>query len=170
MTVEKKRRRWGVIAAEILLVVTVFIGINMFQTREAASGAAPELIAETISGEAYQLRKLHEPVIVHFWATWCPVCGLEEGNVERMAGSYPVISVAMSSGSDNEIRRYLDANELSFDVINDDGGEISAAWGVHGVPMTFFVDSEGEIRFKEMGYTTTAGLWLRAWLTGLLSR
>ena len=141
----------------------------MWQTRNAASGTAPALEARTINGEAYQLGSSGETTIVHFWATWCPVCEFEDGNFELVSRSYAVITVAMSSGSDNEIRRYLDKNELNFKVINDDSGEITTAWGVRGVPMTFFVDGKGNIRFTEMGYTTTLGLWIRGWLTGLFA-
>jgi thioredoxin-related protein len=51
-------------------------------------------------------------------------------------------------------------------VINDPDGALAAAWGVRGVPTFFVVDSQGMIRFREVGYTTGLGLRWRLWLVG----
>ena len=49
-------------------------------------------------------------------------------------------------------------------MVNDPDGRLAGAWGVHAVPATFIVDTNGEIRFVEVGYTTGLGLRLRLWL------
>jgi len=106
---------------------------------------------------------------VHFWATWCPVCKAEQGSIAAIAHDHPdVISVAMQSGKPEEVAKYLSDQGIAFPVLNDPDGSISAAWGVHAVPASFIIGPDGQIRFVEVGYTTSLGLRLRLWLAGML--
>ena len=161
----RKKRPFGRYLLEALVVIVIIVGINSWRTRDAASGPAPLLSGYTLNGEPYELsRKPGEPVLVHFWASWCPVCNLQDGNIVTLSEEFPVITVAMSSGTDEEVREHLEEEELMLTVINDESGEISSRWGVKGVPTTFVIDAEGEVRFVETGYTTTLGLRARRWL------
>ena len=49
-------------------------------------------------------------------------------------------------------------------VLMDEDGEIARGWGVNGVPASFIVDTDGNIRHAGMGYATEMGLRLRLWL------
>jgi peroxiredoxin len=109
-----------------------------------------------------------QPVLVYFWATWCPVCRAEQGTIEAIAHDNPkVITVAMQSGSRDEVVKHLEEQALSFPVVNDPDNRISASWGVHAVPASFIIDRDGQIRFVEVGYTTGVGLRLRLWLAAV---
>ena len=166
----RKRRRIWRYFIEALLLIAIVIGINSWRTHDAVSGPAPLLSGMTLTGETFSLpQQSGEPVLVYFWASWCPVCKLQESNIASLSQEYPVITVAMSSGTDDEVREYLEQEGVMFRVINDESGEISSRWGVRGVPTTFVIDGEGEIRFVESGYTTTPGLMVRRWLAGVLS-
>ncbi|MBI1173926.1 MAG: redoxin family protein [Sideroxydans sp.] len=133
------------------------------------SGMAPPLSGMQLNGSAYTLPvRPAQPVLVHFWATWCPICRAEQGSIEAIAQDHPdTITVAMQSGSDAEVVRHLAEQGLHFPVVNDADGRLSAAWGVHAVPASFVISPDGQIRFVEVGYTTGAGLRLRLWLAGL---
>jgi peroxiredoxin len=99
---------------------------------------------------------------------WCPICKLEEGNIEALSSDYQVITVAMQSGNDMEINSYLQEQGLSFDTIADPYGEIATQWGVRGVPASFVLDSNGNIRFASVGYSTGVGLRGKLWAAGHL--
>jgi thiol-disulfide isomerase/thioredoxin len=107
------------------------------------------------------------PVLVHFWATWCPICRAEQGSIDALARDTPVITVAMQSGDRDAVVQHLRNETLSFPVLNDPDGVIAAQWGVRAVPASFIVDGAGRIRYVEVGYTTGIGLRLRLWLAGL---
>ncbi len=162
------RAKWRGFAVNVLVVVAVVAGIRLWQQRDMASGAAPLLQGVTLAGRHYELpaRPAH-PVLVHFWATWCPVCRAEQGSIAAIARDASVITVAMQSGASQEVARYLQEQQLDFPVVNDADGRIAAAWGVHAVPASFIIAPDGRIRFVEVGYTTEAGLRLRLWLAGL---
>ena len=81
MKEEKKRPFWRYLL-EALLVIALIIGINSWRTRDAVSGPAPMLSGNTLNGESYLLpRKPGEPLLVYFWASWCPVCKFQDGNI-----------------------------------------------------------------------------------------
>jgi thiol-disulfide isomerase/thioredoxin len=136
--------------------VVVVLAVRMWQQRDIVSGAAPAL-----PGVVWQ----KQPTLVHFWGAWCPVCRAEQGSIDAIAKDYPnTITVAMQSGDELAVGKFMREQSLSFPVINDPDGAISQAWGVHAVPASFIVDAAGQIRFVEIGYTTGWGLRLRLWL------
>ena len=134
-----------------------------------ASGMAPPLAGVKLDGNAYILpAKPAQPVLVHFWATWCAICRVDQDSIASIAQDHPnTITVAMQSGSDAEVTRHLAAQGFHFPVLSDPDGRFSAAWGVHAVPASFIISPDGKIRFVEVGYTTGPGLRLRLWMAGL---
>ena len=169
MNIDKKTnlklsRLWR-ISLQGLLIVAIIVGVNLWRTRDAASGPAPLLAATTLDGSHFDIREhLGKPLFVHFWAEWCPICSLEEDNIQSLSRDYEMITVAMSSGDDEAVRAHMKQSGLSFKVINDQSGQIALEWGVQAVPATFIIDAAGEIRFVEMGYSSRLGLVLRHWL------
>jgi peroxiredoxin len=101
---------------------------------------------------------------VHFWASWCPVCRLEQDNIANLAVDGRVITVATTSGTADELRGYLAEHALQLPVLMDEAGHIARQWGVNGVPATFVVDTKGQIRYAAKGYSTEWGLRLCLWL------
>ena len=120
-----------------------------------------------LGGESLDLSELRgKPVLVHFWATWCPVCRTQDGSIHNLAKDYQVLSIASSSGDAGQVRQYLDREALDFPVMLDETGELGNRWGVRGFPSSFIIDSSGEIRSIAVGYTTEIGLRMRLWLAG----
>jgi thiol-disulfide isomerase/thioredoxin len=160
--------RWRRRAAEALVLLLLVLGIRAWQQSSTASGPAPALAGELLNGKPLALAAFAgRPVLVHFWATWCPICRLEQDSIDALARDMPVITVAMQSGDRDAVIQHLRKETLSFPVLNDPDGVLAAQWGVRAVPASFIVDGAGQIRFVEIGYTTGVGLRLRLWLAGL---
>lgn len=167
-TAPSRAARWRRRAIEALILVVIIVGIRTWQQRDVVNGVSPLLSGTLLDGRAYTLPlKPARPVLVHFWATWCPVCTAEQGSIQSIADSgHEVVTVAMQSGNPADVARHMAERRLGFPVLNDADGRISAVWGVHAVPASFIVDRDGQIRFVEIGYTTETGLRLRLWLAG----
>ena len=153
---------------EALLVVGIVAAVQLWQSRGLADGVAPALAGTLSDGRAASLAEALEaaggrPVLVVFWATWCPVCKAEEGNIDAVAGDWPTLTVAMQSEGAAAVGKHLKARGLGFGAIVDDEGRHAADWKVRGVPTHFIVDSAGNIRFRLVGYTTELGLRARLW-------
>lgn len=163
-TPSPRPRRWTRWAIELLLVLVVVLAVHLYQTRSTASGAAPPLAGVGLHGEPLDLAALRgQTVLVQFWATWCPVCRVQEGSIQAIAQDWPVLSIALEDTPPERLRAYLRDEGLSFPVIRDVDGALAARYGVRGTPTSFIVDAAGNIRFTEVGYTTGWGLRLRLW-------
>ena len=153
-------------AVLLLLVVVTSVAVNLYKTRNTATGPAPALSTVSIYGEPLSLANQQQPVLVHFWATWCPVCSLEHDSIDSIAKDYPIITIAMQSGNAEELIQFMRQEQLSFPVVEDDDGLIARHWQVSGVPASFIMSPSGEIKFVEVGYTSELGLRLRLWWAG----
>ena len=109
----------------------------------------------------------NKPLMVHFWATWCPVCKIEAPNIQQVSKHYNVITIAVNSGSDENIKQYLKENNLDFKVINDQKSNHSQMFNIKVFPTTIIYDKDKKVVFSEVGYTSTLGLYLRMWWASL---
>ena len=165
MKLNKKVYRW---VLELSIIIIVLLAVRLWMQRDVVSGIAPNISAVTLKGQHFDLYKdKRRPMLVHFWATWCPVCKLEQSNIENTAKDHPVITIAMQSGNNDELSEFMQAEKLSFAVINDESGMLSRRYNIRGVPVSFILDKENKIEFVEVGYTTELGLRMRLWWAGL---
>lgn len=148
-----------------IFIIAGFIG-NLWMTRDQTEGLAPVISGQAIDGtHALQdFKKLKSPVLVYFFAEWCPICKVQHSVIEGINESYPVIGIAMQSGTLDAVKKYVNDRGIKFDVVNDASGMISADYGVNGVPASFIVDTQGIIQYSTRGYATEAGLRSRLWL------
>ena len=153
---------------EVTLILLVFIIIKTWMQRSMIDGTPAPIQATTIEGQAFELEALKgKSVLVHFWATWCNICRLEQDSIDAISKTHTVITIAMKSGQAEKVDAYMQKNKLSYPVINDPEGEISRRYGVNAVPASFILNPQGEIAFRESGYTSNWGLRIRMWLAGL---
>jgi len=157
----KLNRKWNT-ALQILIVVVVYFGIQAYHKRGTTRGTAPPLYGNLLDGTVVGPESFKgKPYLVHFWAAWCSICRLEQGSINAIAEDYPVLTIASQSGSKSEVAKFVKEHELNFPVLVDNSGQWAKAFGVLAYPTSFFVDSVGEIRFVEVGYTTELGLRAR---------
>jgi thiol-disulfide isomerase/thioredoxin len=170
MILEKIRQllkpRWRRVTLEILVFLLLYLALRTWMQRDLPAGPAPVLQGVTLTGQALDLATLGQgrPVLVHFWATWCPICKLEQGAINALSADYPVITIATQSGDAQAVQAFLQEQQLHFPVLMDEDGALLQRFGLHGVPATFVIDPHGKIAFREVGYTTGWGLRARLWL------
>ncbi|CAA6801112.1 MAG: Membrane protein, suppressor for copper-sensitivity ScsD [uncultured Sulfurovum sp.] len=121
---------------------------------------------------AYELRDINnqaieffdykeETLVVHFWGTWCPTCRLEADNIQALSDAHNVITIAVNSGTNAELAQYMDEHKLDFKVINDAQGALATKFNIAVYPTTLIYNPKGELKFTEVGYSTTLGLKAR---------
>jgi len=152
----------------ILLFIVVMQAANWWKTRDVQKGNLSQVTGELMDGTQFSIADFAgEPVLFHFWATWCPICELENGTIQSIAQDYAVITIASWSEGDAEVKAYMRDNQLTFPVMLDNSGKLAQSFGLKGVPTSFILDPNGEISFVETGYSTEPGLRLRLWLSTL---
>jgi len=149
---------------EILLVIlTMSILSNIISLYKSQSLLETPLELKSvklINNNTYNIQTT-KPILIHFWATWCPTCKLEASNINFLSKYFQVITIAVKSGSNYEIKQYLDENEYNYMVVNDPNGDISSNFKINAFPTTFIYDKNKKLIFSEVGYTSTIGLALR---------
>jgi peroxiredoxin len=143
---------------------------NVWMTRNQAAGEAPVFTLENLQGEklAVSYHPYDGPVLLYFFADWCPICKFQNGAISSIAEDYSVLAVAMQSGNNESLRQYAEKHELKFPILNDHTGFVSRSYGVYGVPASFVIDNDGTIRYSTRGYTPSISLRARMWLSQIL--
>lgn len=147
-------------AAVMLLVFILSNIISWIRAPEHRPESLPETTVRLVDGTLYRLKK-GRPLVIHFWAAWCRVCRAEMSNIQHVAARYDVLTVAVESGDDTDVKRYMREHGIDLKVLNDRDGLWRKRFGVAVFPTTFVYDAKGALRFIETGYTTTAGLLAR---------
>lgn len=161
----KKYYKWII---DIAIIVIIISAARFWMQKDVVTGSAPNINAVQLNGKQFNLyQHKTRPILVHFWATWCPVCKLEQSNIENISKDISTITIAMQSGSDEDVKQFMSDENLSFNVINDESGALSRSYNIKGVPVSFIVNKENKIEFVEVGYTTELGLRLRLWWASL---
>ncbi len=159
------QQRWLRILLEVTVILLILFAVRSWTQRDMVSGLAPDLQANLLNGESYSLlADKRRPLLVHFWASWCPVCQFEQDSIQAISADHPVITIAMQSGDAQEVISYMQQEGLQFPVINDPHGLLARRFGVRGVPSSFIIDENNTIVFRESGFTTEIGLRFRLWL------
>ena len=163
MTLQRLRL---LIVYALIFMLSGFIG-NIWMTRNQQTGQIPLLVAQDIEGHDFKLefnRAREKPVLIYFFAEWCPICKVQHAVISAIDEDYEVLGIAMQSGDTANVRKYVANQNIDFKVINDETGSISRSFGVNGVPAAFIVDKMGQIKYSTRGYATEAGLRSRIWL------
>jgi thiol-disulfide isomerase/thioredoxin len=96
-----------------------------------------------------------KPVIVNFWATWCPPCRAEMPSMQRaweQLKDDDVLLIAINVGeSKADIDAFLAEVPVSFPLPMDETMGVSQAWPMKGLPTTFVVDPEGRLVYRAQG-------------------
>jgi cytochrome c biogenesis protein CcmG, thiol:disulfide interchange protein DsbE len=123
--------------------------------------APPFVLREVGSGKSLSLDEFRgKPVVLNFWATWCGPCYEEHPVLVSNARSLPQVQFlgVVFQDSEDKIQRFLDDRGRAYPTVIDDAGKTAIAYGVGGVPETFFLDASGRIVAKYTGPLTTETL------------
>jgi len=135
----------------ILLVFVTFFTAVSFSTH--ANEIAKPWQLKTQNGDVISLAQYKgKPVILHFWATWCPYCKKLQPSLVALQKKYQVQGVELISISFNEDEGALPQDEIkrrgySF-LTAVMGEEVAKLYGVQGTPTTFFINRKNEIIWK----------------------
>jgi cytochrome c biogenesis protein CcmG, thiol:disulfide interchange protein DsbE len=122
---------------------------------------APEFRLTGLDGGIVDLAAYRgRPVVVNFWASWCTPCVREfpllaEARASHRADGLEVIGVLATSDARDRARRFARGNGGTWPVGVDRGGgpvgETAIAYGVAGLPETYFVRRDGSLAARQLG-------------------
>ncbi len=166
------RLRWNILIVLTLAVGLVWIWVNRLpvdraQTVDlrpapAVGHPAPDFTLTTAGGEPFNLADLRGiPVVLNFWATWCPPCRAELPELEaasnRFAGQVAIVGVNQAEAP-AAVQAFATQLGLTFAIPLDQDAAVSQRYFVRSLPTTFFIDRDGVIQQLQVGPVTEATL------------
>jgi cytochrome c biogenesis protein CcmG/thiol:disulfide interchange protein DsbE len=154
-----RSKRTGVIitfAVILALLGLLAWGLKKVQAGPRSNGIAPDFTLTTFDGRTVTLSKLRgQVVIINFWASWCVPCREEAAYLEQTWRKYEDQGVVFIGvdwvDTEKEALAYIDEFDITYLNGPDLGTRIAQAYNIQGVPETFFVARNGEIRGVHIG-------------------
>jgi cytochrome c biogenesis protein CcmG/thiol:disulfide interchange protein DsbE len=132
---------------------------------------APDFELAALDGENVRLSDLRGQVVaLNFWATWCVPCFEEHPllvSAARSLGDRARFIGVIYEDSEEQVRGFLARQGSAYPSLVDPGSRTAIAFGVFGVPETFFIDAEGRIAAKHIGPLDAASLQAKLGQAGL---
>lgn len=129
---------------------------------DAGEARVPGLEVQTLQGATLALSGLAgRPLVVSFWATWCPPCRREMPVLAAAQREHPEVAFVFANQGESPgtVRRYLAAEGLALEgVVLDPALALGKAAGVRGMPTTLFYDSRGRLVESRVGELSPATL------------
>jgi cytochrome c biogenesis protein CcmG/thiol:disulfide interchange protein DsbE len=147
-----------------------------FELELLAAGSRPAKLRRTLTRAAADGRlSLAElrgvPIVLNFWASWCPPCRTETPRLERAwrsAQKQGVLFLGLDMQDvSSDAREFLDENDVSYPNVRDKGNDVALRWGVTGLPETFFLRRDGRVIAHVVGEVSDEQL--RRGVAGALS-
>jgi len=140
---------------KVTYLSNLFILLIWYIPNAIAEGfpTAPPWQLTTQAGKSISLSDYQgKPVILHFWATWCPYCKKLQPKLVELEKKYQSSGIKIVSISFNEDDGATPQDEIKnrgYDFITAVKGELVAnQYGVRGTPTTFFINRQGEAIYK----------------------
>jgi len=133
---------------DIRFLIIILAGLSIPLTAFAA-----DFQWQDSKGETHSLKDYHgQPLLLHFWATWCPPCRSELPELVEWRRQHPEVIFIPISLDENPAaaRQYLQQYQLELTDNRGDNRE-AMQLGVRGLPSTFVIAGDSEIKLRLLG-------------------
>jgi cytochrome oxidase Cu insertion factor (SCO1/SenC/PrrC family) len=141
------------------------------QVAPGSGGRAPSFSLESTDGRRVTLAELAgKPLVLNFWATYCPPCRAEMPLLQRRVGSLGTVRLVLINEGDSSerAREFLTSIGINQAALLDSDLSVRKAYGVFLYPTTVFVRADGSIAGRQVGQLDDRVL--AAWLSTLTTQ
>lgn len=147
-----------------MIRLTLFVFFSFFLSGMSSpplrvGGPAPSFELESLQGKTFNSSDLKgKAVILNFWATWCVPCLKEMPEFNKAYSSLKGEDVAIIAinfaETRSEVGEFVKEHSINFPVLLDKYGDVSQDYRVRGLPVTYFISSDGIVTDLVLGGIT----------------
>ena len=147
------RKRFSVV---IIALIALLGGSVVACAKQPEAQYAPDFTLQTTEGESVTLSDFRgKPVMLTFWAIQCPACKLQAPYIQAFHDEWSSERMALLTidvgDSPAFVQDFVTQQGYTYPVLLDPQGVVGQAYGIPGVPVTFFIDAEGIGRAYKIG-------------------
>jgi len=119
-------------------------------TKGVSTNLAPDFTLQKLGGGAITLSEFkgQKPVVIDFWASWCPNCRRDMPNLNRFYEKYKdkveVIGVNLQE-KESTVQDFINSRGINFPIALDPHGEVSRVFGIQYTNTHFLIDINGNL-------------------------
>ena len=129
--------------------------VDQSPTEVSTSRSAPDFTLTDLHGNQVSLGDFSgQPVVINFWATWCPPCRTEMPHLveayQREEGKIVFLAISVDE-PDDTVRRFAEKYDIPLVILLDDSAKVASDYKVRSIPVTFFISRDGEVVVRYTG-------------------
>ncbi|MBQ8145557.1 MAG: TlpA family protein disulfide reductase [Clostridia bacterium] len=143
----------------IILLISISLLLiscgNSQSEQEKGLLPAYDFTMQDYDGNSIKLSDLiDKPIVLNFWATWCPPCRAElpdfQEAYEKYGKEINFVIVDLTDGDETveKAKAYLSENSYTFPCYFDVNGEGSYFYNLTSIPRTYFIATNGYVQYK----------------------
>ncbi|SCZ53592.1 TlpA family protein disulfide reductase [Thiohalomonas denitrificans] len=157
---------------DMILRSASLVFLSLFFATAAPAASAPDAVWSVEGGEL-RLEQLRGKVVyLDFWASWCAPCRKSfpfMNELQTRYGEQGLVVVAVNLDKDRKlVEQFLAKYPAQFTVAYDPKGETAERFGLKGMPSSYLIDRDGEIRLSHVGFRDEDSRELEAGIRNVL--
>ena len=164
----QRNRNLFILFGGALLLAVLFL---LFSNRASSQGAVPPRVGSsfgdftltTFDGKTVHLADYQgKPVLVNFWATWCPPCRAEMPLLNQYYQDHKqqdfTILAVNAGDSQSAVAAFASQNGITFPLLLDPGMSLIDQIGISSFPTSVLIGRDGKVKTIHVGMFTSEAL------------
>jgi len=141
----------------VSLIVLLAMSLLLLSCQAKPKGSVLDVEVKDFDGKTFNLMEVKgELILVNFWAVWCSPCKQEIPELIKLQSEYKnkgltVVGISLDVGDAKKVKEFAEKEYMNYLVYIGDNRTVQRYGGLPGIPASFLVDRQGDIKKRYFG-------------------